>query len=71
MTTATFLLRFRHVSASGALRSQVCTLSLSLRGRPASQHSLSQLRHGAPVRAALPVHEACTLPEKGDRGEVV
>jgi hypothetical protein len=40
-------------SASGSLHSQICTLSLSLRGRPASWRRRSQRRHVARCRASI------------------
>ena len=42
-----------HASASGSLRSQICTLSLSLRGLLAAWRRLSQRRHVALCRARV------------------
>jgi hypothetical protein len=55
-------------SASGSLSSHVCTLSLSLRGFPASWRRLSQLRHVALCRASVAWVRGVGLPWESPEG---
>ena len=69
----------RQAATSGSLSSQICTLSLSLRGHPASWRRISQLGHVARCRASITCargmcaalggrQRACGMKLAGDSG---